>query len=304
MNRTKVDWLDFRSRAEPREVLDALRGGFGELGEALELRPRAGGWMGYEGSADVCLGGMVVGLTAFGGKAQKGWVMQRLSGRGCQWIRDWDVAQESFSELPDFQLRRCDIALDTIDSEVTHEKVWSAYQRGAFSCGGRPPKISQILPGDPTDGRTIYVGKRDQAKFLRGYEKGYEVARDFPKGELTEIDGVPLGDMYRLELELKVKHAPLPSDLIDRRDQYFSGSYPYLQEVLQVEPEVFSLARERGPQLDLRAALATVRHQYGKTLFTALAAHHGDFLRVWDSIVGDEHNLSLVQAGVLLVDHE
>ena len=206
--------------------------------------------------------------------------------------------------MPEYQVRRVDLALDTKQREVTHETVWVACLDGRFSCGGRPPKFTRILPGDPTDGRTIYVGKREQAKFLRGYEKGFELAKDFPKGEVKEIDGVPIADLYRLELELKVKHSPFPEDIIDRRDQYFAGAYPYLREVLEVEPEIFCQRRERGPQIDLAAALAVVRHQYGATLFTALSAYHGDFFAVWERIVGKKHNQHLVDAGVLLVDHE
>jgi DNA relaxase NicK len=121
---------------------------------------------------------------------------------------------------------------------------------------------------------------------------------------VTEIDGIPLDDIYRCEVEYKPKHAPLPVDLIDRRDQYFAGSYPFLEHLLDVEPEVFVQRRERGPQLDLDAALVQVRRQYGMTLFTALVAYQGDVTAVWDKIVGRRHNQALVDAGVLLVEHD
>ena len=88
--------------------------------------------------------------------------------------------------------------------------------------------------------------------------------------------------------------------IIDR----FAGAYPYLQDVLSVEPEVFVQRRERGPQLELAAALASIRKQYGATLFTGLAAYHGDFLAVWERVVGRKHNQALVDAGVLMVSHE
>ena len=60
---------------------------------------------------------------------------------------------------------------------------------------------------------------------------------------------------------------------------------------------------ERAPQLDLAAALANVKLQYGSTLFTALAAYHGDIFRVWDQVLGDHHNEALLAAGVLEVEH-
>jgi hypothetical protein len=43
--------------------------------------------------------------------------------------------------------------------------------------------------------------------------------------------------------------------------------------------------------------------QFGPTLFTALRAYHGDMTTVWDKIIGDHHSQSLVEAGVLLVEH-
>jgi hypothetical protein len=39
-------------------------------------------------------------------------------------------------------------------------------------------------------------------------------------------------------------------------------------------------------------------------LYTALMAYGGDMTAIWDKIVGDHHSLPLVEAGVLLVDHE
>ena len=219
---------------------------------------------------------------------------------------DWDRAQEACCELADFESRRVDIALDTKQREVTHDKVLQAYRSGQFQTCGRPPKLSQILPEDPQDGRTIYIGDRTQGKFLRAYEKGYELTKDVRAKtgmDISKVDGVPVADLYRLELELKPKVAPLPVDLIERRDEYFSGAYPYLREVIQVEPEIFRPSRERGPQRDMEAALAHIRHQYGTTLFTALAAHAGDVGAVWDKIVGSKHNHALLAKGVLLVEH-
>lgn len=306
MNRTCVDWWAFRSKAGVERTFRALRGAFGPSGAQLTMTHRGGGWMGYDESAALHLQGMGVGLLAWGGAAQRDWVMGSLSGAGCRWIGDeWDRAQSAVDELPSYQARRVDIALDTSDRSVTHDAVVQAHRSGMFTTRGRPPSMRQLLPEDPTEGRTVYIGNRERPKFLRGYEKGYELAQQFPKGLKPEsINGVPIGDMYRLELELKAKDGPLPEDLIDRRDQYFAGSYPYLHHVLQCEPEIFVQRREHAPQLDLQAALANIRHQYGRTLFTALAAYHGDFFAVWDRVVGNQHHADLVEAGVLLVDHE
>lgn len=303
MNLTKIDWLGFRTKAEIPDVCKALTGAYGDRGDRLSLKPRKNGWMGFQQAADISVGKMHVGLLAYGGDNQRGWVSVNLSGRGCEWIKDWEAADDAFVCLAEYQYRRVDIALDTFKREVTHESVLAAYRSGQFAIHGKPPSLTKIEPEDPYEGRTIYVGKRDQGKFLRAYEKGFELAKDYPHTLIEKIDDIPIEDIYRIEVEFKAKSAILPQDLIEKRDQYFSGAYPYLQTVLAVEPEIFTQARERGPQRNLDAALENIRYQYGSTLFTALAAYSGDVGAVWDKIVGTKDNEALVSLGVLDVEH-
>ncbi|HWI02816.1 MAG TPA: replication initiation factor domain-containing protein, partial [Acidimicrobiales bacterium] len=154
---------------------------------------------------------------------------------------------------------------------------------------------------------TCYVGKRDSDKFFRGYEKGYELVGQMGNipGIVTHIDGFRVEDIYRNEVEFKAESRPIPWQAIDRRDQYFAGAYPFCADVLPgVEADILQRRPEKVIQRDLQAALANARAQYGKTLFTALAAYHGDIGAVWDRIVAKEHNEALVAAGVLLVDHD
>lgn len=304
MNLSSIDWFGFRTRGELPEVTGALRGAFNPDMPPLTSHPRKGGWNGFRSSANLCLGDMVVGMMAYGGESQRGSVAVNISASGCSWMKPWDEVQDRMDGLADYELRRVDIALDTYKREVTHDKVVQAYRDGQFALSGRPPSMTRIEPEDPLDGATVYIGKRENAKFLRCYEKGYELAKAWPRGFLTEIKGVPIADIYRVELELKAKEGPLPVDLIDKRDQYFAGAYPYLQTILDVKPEVFVQSREKGPQSSLEGMLAHIRQQYGSTLFTALVAHHGDIGAVWDKVVGHKHNADLLAAGVLLVDHE
>jgi phage replication initiation protein len=304
MNFTKIDWLGFRSQAEPRDSVEALRGLFGDLGGSLKATPNKRGWNGFERSDTLSLADMAIGKMAFGGDAMRGWVRVEITGTGCEWVKDWDGCEEHLSGLSKFQTRRVDIALDTYKREVTHETVRDAHASGMFTTCGKPPSMVKIEPSDPYEGRTIYVGKRDQPKFLRAYEKGYQMAQKYPGLKITNFDGVPIGDLYRLELELKSKNQDLPVDLIENRDQYFAGAYPYLQAVLQVEPQIFKQSKDKGPQRCLASMLEIMRTQYGNTLFTACAAYDGDISAVWNKIVGSSHNENLLAEGVLLVDHE
>jgi hypothetical protein len=71
-----------------------------------------------------------------------------------------------------------------------------------------------------------------------------------------------------------------------------------------VEADILMRRPQRAPQTELAAALENCRIQFGPTLYTALMAHQGDMTAVWDRIIGDHHNQALLEAGVLLVDHE
>lgn len=307
-SKTTVDWLRFRTQAEVSEGLDALRALYGSLGPSVGLADFGKGKDGFKTGASVVLADMVVGRVDFGGDSQRGWVRWNLPGKGCEWVQDWD-AMEALEALPGAQIRRLDIALTTWDGEVSHERVSVAHSAGGFTCGGRPPAMRFLTSTDPNEGRTCYVGKRDSDKFFRGYEKGKQIASQAPglaaMGAISHIDGHPIADIYRCEVELKSDTRPIPWEVVERRDQYFAGCYPFLAEVLPgVESDILLRRPSRVPQTDLAEALAQCRRQFGATLFTALVAHHGDMGAVFSKICGEKHNADLLAAGVLLVDHD
>ena len=325
MSRTIVDWWSYRARGDVQANMQALRSAYEPSGQRVQFESRSSGWMGYPHSATVRVGDMDAGLLAWGGEQQRGWIHTSLSGAGCSWVVDWDHAQDAASGLPDYDVRRVDIALDSFEGATAYDDMVSAYESGGFTLSGRPPKARKIEPCSDYEGRTFYVGKRENDKFFRGYEKGLQqlapvfakLHEDAPQESKDIILGLPMerltatgqqtfktGDWFRYELELKPKSGPLPEDIIDRRDQYFAGAYPYLSRVLEgVESEPLIIPRERSAQLDLAGTLEVIRQQYGRALFTALHAYEGDISAVWSRIVGKEHSERLVRAGVLMVEH-
>jgi phage replication initiation protein len=269
-------------------------------------------------------------LAAFGGEFQKNWAYVSFDGTGCSWIDDWDRAQQAPLDIcENFELKRVDIAFDVYGEKEAFNNTYQAFKDGKFSPvgSGRPPKCTRIIGERPEDGSTIYVGNRSRDKYYRGYEKGkqllgpsitaaimknpesFDWADWINQSKVIDVDGsdviVDMWDWFRHEVEFKPKTTELPIDLIDRRDQYFTGAYPYLNEILKnVEPEILCLSREKKAQLDMSASLYQVRRMWGKTLFTALAAHHGDVGAVWSKIVGESHNLDLLNSGVLMFNHD
>jgi DNA relaxase NicK len=291
--KTTVDWLRFRTQAQPLEGLEALRGMYGDMGKHLALKTGQRAVLGFQQAAQVVLGDMVLGRVDFGGESQRGWVR-------------WDI--QEVERLAAADIRRLDVCLTTWDHEVGHDDVVAAHAAGRFICGGRPPALRQITSSDPTAGRTCEVGKREKAdKFFRAYEKGWQLVGKLPVSlaNVTHIDGHEIDGIYRCEVEFKAENKPIPWEVVERRDQYFAGSYPFLADLLPgVEADILQRRPDRAPQMDLAAALENCRIQYGATLFTALHAYHGDMGAVWEKILGRSHNRDLLAAGVLLVDHE
>jgi DNA relaxase NicK len=302
---TTIDWLRFRAQVDPGEALEALRPLYGDLGPSITLGEPCRGVLGFQRGISVQLANVRLGRMDWGGDSQRGWLRVDIPGTGCSFVKDWD-ALDACEALPAAEVRRVDVALTTWRGEVTHDQVVQAHTDGQFTTRGRPPNLQQITHSDPDAGRTCYVGARTGDKFFRAYEKGKELRSKLGAGvRLTHIDGFRVEDIYRCELEIKADGTDVPWETIERRDQYFSGAYPFCAKVLPgIEPDILQRRPEKGPQRELQAALANLRHQFGNTLFTALTAYHGDIGAVWEKVCGTEHNRHLLEAGVLLVDHE
>jgi phage replication initiation protein len=305
-SKTTIDWLNFRSQGEVLQTLEALRPLFGTLGCDLNLQHLPRGKDGFQQASALRVQDLVIGRLDFGGDSQRGWVRTNITGQGCEWVKEW-TAIDSVEALPRAEIKRVDVALTTWKGEVTHELVEAAHGSGGFTSRGRPPSMQRILNSDPRAGQTCNIGVRKASdQFFRGYEKGLELASKLGAlgRTVTHIDGCAIEDIYRCEVEYKASSRPIPWEVIERRDEYFAGSYPFLAGLLpDVECDILMRRPERAPQLDLRALLANVRHQYGSGLYTALVAHHGDIGAVWEQIVGSQHHEGLLSGGVLLVEH-
>lgn len=303
---TTIDWFRFRTQAEPGDVLKAMAPLFGELAPLVRFGEHGRGLFGFQHSLPVMVGDVPAARLDFGGESQRGWVRADMGGKGCGMVADWD-GLEGVEGLPKSVIRRLDIALTTWKGEISHHDVVAAHGAGKFTTRGRPPNLRQITNSDPTAGRTCYVGERTGPKMFRGYEKGFELASKLSglPGVCTHIDGFRVEDIYRCEIELKAEGMEIPWETVERRDQYFAGAYPFCAEVLPgIEPDILQRRPEKAAQRELQAALANCRIQYGDTLYTALRAYHGDIGAVFEKVVGSKDNQRLIEAGVLMFDHD
>lgn len=305
-NLTFIDYMIFRCKTEPLIALESIKAIFGDLGGGIKGVKRDKGWNGFEHTQDIFLHNIRVGFMAYGnsGDQMRDWIRVEISGVGCKWIQDWSLVDQVAEIIPEFQFRRIDIAFDTFEREVLHQHILDAHDANLFTTNGSPPECNVIAPhNNESKGRTVYIGCRDQFKYLRCYEKGFEIASQYPGIEMSHINGFPIGDLYRVELELKAKakEKDIPLDIIKNRDSYFAGAYPFLEQVLKtVNPMVIRSFPDKSKELALESALGLIRKQYGDYLFTALSAHSGDVAEVWKKIVGSKHSEKLLQSGILM----
>lgn len=294
--------------------MDALQRVF-SVPQYVRFEGTGKGWNGYEESRNITYLMKPVGKIAFGGAAMKGWCQVNLTGE-CMDCIAGDVAETLSQLVEDLQgqYKRVDIALTTKDGSVGLETVREAYNSGGFATGGRRPVMREVTSTNRTEGQTIYIGDRTQPKFVRAYEKGYQLAKDFslrlhahlgasfPVDSMM-IEGVPAQDIFRVETELKPDPEMFPSDVLVNRDSYFAGCYPYLAKLVQANPDTFRLTAQRKAIYVLDGALMEMRRQWGDVLYSALIVHGGDYMEVMNKIVGTKHSRALLEAGLLDAVH-
>lgn len=305
--KTHIDWVTFRTKTGPYDLLEALRPAFGPVGELVTLVAAERGRDGWEHGKDIVLAGDIrLGQIDYGGHAQREWIRVVLTGEGCGWVDDWLKFTTGMMEMKEAEFRRVDIALTTYNGEVTHQTVLDAVARQAFTTAGRAPGVSHV--GSLTDiraGKTIYVGSRSKSdKFLRCYEKGFEMIKDLPESERikrTHVGPDLVENIYRVELELKPSNKEIPLNVLLMRDEVFASSYPFCAELLPDLPHyVRKSLPDTRPAATLESMLAHCKSAYGAVIYTALHVY-GDRDKVMAAISGTEHSKTLVEAGCLTI---
>lgn len=266
--RAKVDWLTATWKPEPDEhvvatVLHLLRG----LGLSLEAEAGRGHFGFSEGArlyARLDDGSRCqVALLDWGGERMKGRARLDLSGTACARIRNWKAMQDWLGGQWETTITRVDLAVDCLNGEFTVEDARAWMEAGEFTAGeGRPPRHS--TPGDwfspePYYGRTLEIGRRENGKMLRAYEKGLQLAPGS-------------GDKWtRFEVEIRNKDRDVPLDVLTRCDEYFVGAYECLQRLLPAAGERIATHQKEG-ELSTERLVSYCREGYGK-LVQVLRAH-------------------------------
>jgi phage replication initiation protein len=217
-----------------------------------------------------------IGICAWGGKNQKGRIYVSINGTGCSLIQDWPCVRRIMEGIS-ARITRADVAVDALNGEFTVEQAATWYEEGGFTSGGRRPNYrcdgDWLMPQG--SGRTLYVGKRQNGKYTRVYEKGKQL-------------GNRESNWTRFEVELHNVDRVIPHDVVTEPSKYFAGCFPVCEGLVDVGAERIRTLREES-EISLNRLKSYCKIAYGKLLYVV---RH--IVKDEDSVLLDE----LVEQGV------
>lgn len=227
------------------------------------------GWNGYTTRHDLTNGQDVpLGLIASGGERQRGTIHVELNAHACALVQNWHDFKAWVDENA-ARLTRSDLAYDDLEGQTfTMQKMADWYQQGEFNCGGRQP--SHTLAGDwladsSPSGRTLYIGKRENGKMLRIYEKGKQL-------------GDTASPWVRVELELRGKNRIIPSDVLINPGKYLAGSFRCLNFLSIVQEKIRTITK--AATISYARAVEHARLMVGKLVNVMMMVAGGDAFQV------------------------
>ncbi|MFZ4551889.1 MAG: replication initiation factor domain-containing protein [Aquabacterium sp.] len=285
----KVDWLTVTWLPEPDECLPRQVHDFlvEVLGDVQGLD--APGMLGYESGVRYFIAlddgkSHHVARLDFGGNHHKGRARLDLSGSACSKVRDWLAVHTWIGQQFDYTLTRVDLAVDCLNGEFDVEDARDWYLAGEFNAGGRMPRHS--TPGDwfdPKYGRTLEVGRRENGKMLRAYEKGRQL-------------GDPQSPWTRFEVEIRNKDRDIPLDVLIRCNEHFVGAYRCLERVLDAAAERIRTHQAEG-EIALENLVIHSRQAYGRLVHTLRASLTADEVITCLSLPGVPKRLEKASLG-------
>lgn len=168
------------------------------------------GLNGYKYSFDL---GESTARFAYGGQRDTAWIT--LPGKACALVDNWKPVIDLFSEKRRARITRWDGAVDSYDGTFSIATALDILKQGLFNAGGRAPVLNQRGNWIEPDGRgrTLYLGRRENGKVLRIYEKGMQLGHQWHP-------------WVRWELEVHNTDRVIPWDVLLKPGEYFVGGYP------------------------------------------------------------------------------
>lgn len=175
-----------------------------------------------------------------------------LSGEACHLVSNWKRLISLLRDGLGGQISRWDGAVDDYTGAHGVDTALQMYDAGQFNSGGNQPTCEQRGNWRKPDGkgRTLYVGKRENGKMARVYEKGMQL-------------GAPWHPWVRWEIELHNKDRFIPFEVLLEPGKYVAGAYPafgWVREEMQRIPTIQKTAKISYDFLTHHASSAYGKH--------------------------------------------
>jgi phage replication initiation protein len=205
----------------------------------------------YENSYSL---GASSGIFAFG--KQGG--MLSLSGEACHLVPDWKKLIALVRDTLSGRISRWDGAVDDYNGTHSVDMALQMYLGGEFNAGGNEPSCEQrgnwIKPDGK--GRTLYVGKRENGKMARIYEKGMQL------GALNH-------PWVRWEVELHNTDRIIPFEVLLEPGKYVAGAYPAFSWVHEEMQRIRTI--QKTGKISYESSIGHAKNAYGKLINTMMA---------------------------------
>lgn len=195
-----------------------------------------------------------------------------LSGTACKLVQAWEAVR-AWGESQRGVITRVDCAHDDFAGRVlTIERALRWDDEGAYNANGRPPSVTYIDDRGRGTGKTLNVGRRQNGKFLRIYEKGRQL-------------GDPLSPWVRAEVEFRNSGRVIPWDVVTSPGRYLVGAYPALR-CLSAEQSRIATSR-RVAVITFDRMVSNLRLMGGKSINLISEVLDGDCDAVVAELVRD-----------------
>lgn len=207
----------------------------------------------YEHGLKIMSAETLLGAVWFGGDHQRGTVHCQIPGSG--WLSgDESLNQRIFSLLQDFEvpyLSRIDLARDCFEDESDFDSMTQAYEDGAFKPSrGVMPSTWAVV--DRHRGSTRYVGRRENGRCIRGYEKSMQLSRT--------------SGWFRVEVELRSVGRRVPVEAVLDPAAYFAGTCRFCADLADSSRVARVVTRQKTVELSVSHITDYARIAYGKLL--------------------------------------
>lgn len=204
-----------------------------------------------------------IGRLDWGGERMGNRARLDISGAGCSRIKAWRDVRTWCEQQTALVVTRIDLAVDLLQGEFTPTDALDAYHAGAFRAEGQGMQPRHSMPGDWENpaylagvgrrwGRTLEIGRRENGKMCRVYEKGRQ---------LGDSDS----DWTRVEVEWRNNDRVLPLAMLTDCDAFFAGAYEVCAQLLPVAAERVPTHQAEG-EIALQRAIELTRAAYGQVV--------------------------------------